>query len=207
VCAGERQLFELLMRRHNQRLYRVARAIVRSDDQAEDVVQQAYIAAFAHLHQFAGEARFSTWLTRIAIREGLARLRRDRRRGEVDFAEGAEQMMDRERERTPEEHAAAGEAMGLLQAAIDELPEGYRLVFVMREVQQLSVVETAESLGLSEENVKVRLHRAKGMLRAALLQRVESAAVDAFPFMGARCDRLVATVMARLPLSDGRVND
>jgi RNA polymerase sigma-70 factor (ECF subfamily) len=197
VCRGEPALFELVMRRHNQRLFRVARAIVRADDRAEDVLQQAYLAAYTHLDQFAGQARFATWLTRITIHAALAAMRHEKRRNEVALEKGETQMSDSAR--SPEEQAAAEETARLLEQAVDALPEPYRLVFVMREVQQLSGLETAACLEISEENVKVRLHRAKGMLRAALLLRVESAATEAFPFMGTRCDRIVAAVMARLP--------
>jgi RNA polymerase sigma-70 factor (ECF subfamily) len=199
VRAGERELFELIMRRHNQRLFRVARAIVRADDAAEDVLQQAYLAAFTHLDQFAGQARFATWLTRITIHAALASIRHDKRRAEVDLDKGETEMSDLAgHARTPEALAADHETAQLLEAAVDDLPEPYRLVFMMREVQQLSVAETAACLEISDENVKVRLHRAKGMLRAALLLRVESTAAQAFPFMGARCDRVVGNVLAKL---------
>jgi RNA polymerase sigma-70 factor, ECF subfamily len=191
VLAGEKVWFEVLLRRHNQRLFRVARAIVKSDSEAEDVVQQAWLNAYAHLQQFESAARFSTWLTRIAINEALGRVQRSARRAEVELEEPMTS-------RTPEVEVAGREECRLLEAAVDELPEPYRLVFMLREVQELSVAETAESLGISEENVKVRLHRARGALREAMLARMESAARQSFPFLGARCDRIVAAVMARL---------
>jgi RNA polymerase sigma-70 factor, ECF subfamily len=195
VLAGELALFEILMRRHNQRLYRIARSIVRNDLEAEDVVQQAYLAAYANLAQFAGVARFSTWLTRIGINEALARTRLRARRAEVELEE--QESMDPE-EPSPEDLVANREHATLLEAAIDELPQAYRVVFMMREVQELSVAETAECLGLSEENVKVRLHRARAMLRELLAARMERATREAFPFLGARCDRIVRAVMAEL---------
>lgn len=198
VLAGETALFEILLRRYNQRLFRIARSILRSDDEAEDAVQQAYINAFTHLSQFAGDAAFATWLTRIAIHEALARTRQRTRRAETDLEE--QEQMNRlvSDRRSPEEQAADRELTGLVEAAVDELPELYRTVFMMREVQQLSTAETAACLEVSEESVKVRLHRAKAMLRDNLATRVEAGAALAFQFLGARCDRLVARVMGQL---------
>lgn len=198
VLAGETALFEILLRRYNQRLFRIARSILRSDDEAEDAVQQAYINAFTHLSQFAGDAAFATWLTRIAIHEALARTRQRTRRAETDLEE--QEQMNRlvSDRRSPEEQAADRELTGLVEAAVDELPELYRTVFMMREVQQLSTAETAACLEVSEESVKVRLHRAKAMLRDNLASRVEANAALAFTFLGTRCDRLVAKVMGQI---------
>lgn len=199
VCGGETALFEILMRRHNQRLFRTTRAILRSDSEAEDAIQQAYLSAYTNLGSFAHQAKFSTWLTRIAINEALARRGSSARRAEVELDDGDDVTSAfASPGANPEQAAARRELHTLLERAIDELPERYRLVFVMREVQQLSTDETAECLELSEEAVKVRLHRARRMLREALLARVDAAAVDAFPFLGARCDRIVAGVMSRL---------
>jgi len=198
VVGGETALFEILMRRYNQRLFRVARGIVHADADAEDVVQQAYLSAYTNLAQFGGAAAFSTWLTRIVINEAATRRRRRIRLAEVDIEEQRDVTPFKAQTATPEEQASQRETRAILEAAIDRLPEGYRLVFIMREVVQLSVVETAECLDLSEENVKVRLHRAKAMLRGSLYARVERAAGDAFPFMGARCDRIVAAVLAKI---------
>jgi RNA polymerase sigma-70 factor (ECF subfamily) len=195
VKAGEPALFELLMRRHNQRLFRAVRAILRDDAESEDAVQQAWISAYTNLAQFAGEAKLSTWLTRIAIHEALARVRRRERLGERPL-EGAVPMATEQR--SPEEQASGRELAAILESAIDELPEAYRSVYMMREVQQLPVAETAECLELSEENVKVRLHRAKAMLRDSLSARVERSAVDAYPFLGPRCDRIVERVLAHI---------
>ena len=192
VQAGEPALFEILMRRYNQRLFRVARAILASDSDAEDAVQQSYLSAYAHLGQFNGAAQFSTWLTRIVIHEAIGRVRKRTRLAEVDIEE---QLPMKSTARTPEEQAATREEASLLEQAVDELPDPYRVVFMMREVQELSVAETAACLDLSEENVKVRLHRAKAMLREAVFSRMENAAKEAFPFLGARCDRIVAAVM------------
>ncbi|MDB4971162.1 MAG: polymerase, sigma-24 subunit, subfamily [Myxococcales bacterium] len=198
VLAGENALFEILMRRYNQRLFRTVRSILRSDAEAEDAVQQAYISAYTKLAQFAGAALFSTWLTRIAVHEALARTRRRNRLAEVDLEELEAMKPIVSPERSPEEQLSGREDAAQLEAVIDALPEGYRVVFMLREVQQLSVAETAECLELSEENVKVRLHRAKAMLRDALYARLESAAPRSYPFLGARCDRMVAAVMVAI---------
>jgi RNA polymerase sigma-70 factor (ECF subfamily) len=199
VRGGDTAVFEILMRRYNQRLFRAARAIVRDDADAEDAVQQAWLAAYAHLDQFAGTARFSTWLTRIAVREALGKLRTRKRRGEVDLDGKEETLMTDEPEASPEKHAERRELVGVLEAAVDALPEIYRVVFMMREVEQLSTQETADVLELSEEAVKVRLHRARAMLREDLLAKADRSLAGSFPFMGARCDRMVAFIMARLP--------
>jgi RNA polymerase sigma-70 factor (ECF subfamily) len=200
VLAGETALFELLMRRHNQRVYRIARSIVRDDDEAQDVTQQAYLSAYANLSQFAGDASFATWLTRIAINTALARTQKRTRRAEVtlmsDAQQGEEPLISPLR--TPEEHASGREMRDLIEAAIDRLPELYRVVFMMREVQQLDVTETSSCLDISESNVKVRLHRAKAMLRDALCTQLDRAAEQAFPFLGERCDRIVEAVMSQL---------
>lgn len=198
VLAGETAQFEILMCRYNQRLFRAVRAITRVDADAEDAVQQAFLAAYVSLGQFAGAAAFSTWLTRIAIREATARLSRRRRLAEVAQAAEDEARALADQARSPEEDAAGRELGGILEAAIDALPEAYRVVYVLREVQQLSVAETAACLDISTENVKIRLHRAKARLRAELHGRVAGAPSDTFVFLGARCDRLVAAVLARI---------
>lgn len=200
VCAGETGLFEVVMRRHNQRVFRVARAIVGDDAEAEDVMQQAYVNAFQHLLQFEGRARFATWLTRIAANEAKARLRRRR---SVPF-------LDPERDEEPargawaqpgldpEQWASIAELRGVLESAIASLPDGHRTVFVLREVEGLSTQETAASLDLSEDVVKTRLHRARARLRAELLERLGLAAPHVFEFHLSRCDRVVEGVFARL---------
>jgi RNA polymerase sigma-70 factor (ECF subfamily) len=199
VRGGDTAVFEILMRRYNQRLFRAARAILRDDADAEDAVQGAYLAAYTHLDQFAGAARFSTWLTRIAVREALGKLRTRRRRGEVDLEGKEEMLMSDETDDSPEKHAARRELAGVLESAVDALPEIYRIVFMMREIEQLSTQETADVLELSEEAVKVRLHRARAMLREGLFEKVDKQLPGSFPFMGERCDRIVAAVMAKLP--------
>ena len=195
VCAGEVGLFEILMRRYNARLFRVARAVVRNDTEAEDIVQQAYLSAYANLHQFAERSSFGTWLTRIALNEALSRSRRRVRLAEVG---PADPDIPARAQPTPEDDASRREFTELVEAAIDGLPELYRVVFMMRAVQELATAETADCLGLTEEAVKVRLHRARGLLREALEARVDAALLDAFPFLGARCDRIVAAVLERI---------
>jgi RNA polymerase sigma-70 factor (ECF subfamily) len=196
VEAGEPALFEILMRRHNRRLFRVARSIVRDEAEAEDVVQQAYVNAFAHLGQFGGAARFATWLTRIAAHEALARLRRRGRYLEMADAEDALEAAGP----TPERQAFDGELRRALEASLDSLPPMYRSVFVLREAEGLSTSEVAECLDVSEDVVKTRLHRARALLREDLYERAGLNARSVFPFLGAQCDRMVAAVFARLGL-------
>ena len=203
VRAGEPELFETLMRRYNQRLYRVARSIVKNEAEAEDVMQQAYVNAYTHLHQFADRARFSTWLTRIAVHEALGRLRRRRRIQEVDVSsetEGTGATLT-SGEPSPEQQALTGELRQLLEGAVDALPRTSRAAFVLREVEGLSTAEAAECLGVSEDVVKTRLHRARLQLRKELFDRAGLVRQDAFAFHAPRCDRVVATVLARLQLS------
>ena len=202
VLAGQPALYELLMRRHNERLYRTARAITRDDREAEDVMQQAYVNAFANLHQFDGRARFATWLTRIAVNESLARVRqRGRYQPFDDDVTSAEASMQSAVTQNPERAAATGELRDLLEWAIDRLPDGAREVFVLREVEGLSTAETAASLGVSEDVVKTRLSRARATLRQALYERTGAKASDAFRFYRPRCDRVVAAVLARVESS------
>lgn len=203
VRAGETALFEILMRRYNPRLFRAARAILRDEAEAEDVMQQAYVNAYLHLDQFAERASFGTWLTRIAVHEALARLRRRARgRETVAMSEDPDREASTLRSKAPdpEQAAVAGELRRLLESAIDALPTRYRAVFVLREVEGLSTSETAESLGIREETAKTRLHRARLMLREQLYHRAGLVAADAFPFHLSRCDRVVAGVFARLAL-------
>ncbi len=198
VRRGDAARFEILMRRHNQRLFRTARAILRDDAEAEDVVQQAYLAAFAKLDQFRGDARFSTWLTRIAVHEALKRLRRQGRLADLDVVEAADEDALSAGPRTPEDDASGGELRALLEDAIDSLPESYRVVFVMRDVEELDTRETAECLELSEEAVRVRLHRARKALREWLYERADELTAEAFHFAGERCERIVRFVLARV---------
>jgi RNA polymerase sigma-70 factor (ECF subfamily) len=200
VLDGDTAIFELLMRRYNERLYRAARAILRDDHEAEDVLQQAYVNAFAALRQFSGAASFATWLTRIAVNESLARLRRRGRYEAVDLdASNVEPLMPQAHiDASPERQAFAGELRRLLESAIDTLPDGMRDVFVLREVEGLSTNEVAEVLGVSLDVVKTRLSRGRAALRRELLDHVDATAPEAFRFDRPRCDRVVAAVLARL---------
>jgi len=197
VTNGQTALFEVLMRRHNERIYRAARAIVRDDREAEDVMQQAYVNAYSHLRQFDRRAKFSTWLTRIAINEALARTRRRDRYEPFDEEAAGDTMMTRQ-QADPERQAFARELGTLLEGAVDALPDGARETFMLREVEGLSTAETAESLGVSEDVVKTRLSRARATLRRALFERAGLAASNAFRFERPRCDRVVEAVMSRI---------
>ena len=200
ILAGESALFERIMRRNNQRLFRAARAILNDDAEAEDVMQETYTRAFAHLGQFRGEAQLATWLTKIAVHEALARVRKRWRLSPLPPGDDVEAlpMPDRPTPTDPEREAQNTELRKLLERAIDELPETYRTVFVLREVEGLSTATTAECLGVSEEVVKTRLSRARVRLRDGLYERAGAVASAAFTFGGERCDRLVAAVLPRL---------
>ncbi|HVR42238.1 MAG TPA: RNA polymerase sigma factor [Thermoanaerobaculia bacterium] len=197
VAAGETALFEILMRRYNQRLFRAVRAIVPDDAEAEEAVQQAWIAAWNALGRFEGRASIATWLTRIAIHEALRRRRRTARE-----LERADETADAERFASsapgPEERAMTSELRSILEREIDALPEAYRTVVMLREVEGLDTAETAEALGVTQDVVKTRLHRAKGMLRDRLVRRSAAAITRAFAFADAGCDRIVAAVLSRI---------
>jgi RNA polymerase sigma-70 factor (ECF subfamily) len=190
VLGGETSLFELIVRRYNQRLYRAARAILKDEADTEDAVQEAYVRAFVKLDQFAGEAKFSTWLTKIAVYEALGRLRRRQRQGEMP--------VDMTARDDPERTAYGMELHAAIERALDRLPPLYRSVFVLREVEELSGAETAECLGIAEAVVKTRLHRARSLLRARLERAAGAAVRRAFSYGERRCDRMTAEVMARI---------
>jgi RNA polymerase sigma-70 factor (ECF subfamily) len=201
------EAFRTIMQRHNRRLYRVARSVMHDDSEAEDVVQEAYVLAFGNLAKFRAESSLATWLTRITLNEALGRLRR--RRPTVDWSildspqgNGAQvipfpTMIANE---DPERMAAQHEIRRLIEQAIDELPEIFRVVFVMREVEDMSIEETSDFLGLRPETVKTRLHRARKLLRQALDEKLAPALTDVFPFAGARCQRITDEVLKRLGL-------
>jgi RNA polymerase sigma-70 factor (ECF subfamily) len=201
VVAGEPALFELLVTRHNQRVYRTVRSIIRDEAEVDDVMQQAYISAYRHLRQFAGTARFSTWLTRIAINEALARVRRAQRwvavRDVVASAGGTALAMAGEGP-SPEDQVASRELVVLLERSVDSLPEIYRGVFMLREVEGMSTADAAEALGVAEDVVKTRLHRAKALLRDRLASLAEANYGSAFGFEAPRCARLARLVMAAI---------
>lgn len=201
IRGGETALFEILMRRYNQRLYRVARSILRNDAEAEDVMQEAYVRAYEHLHQFAGKAKFSTWLTKIAVYEALGRLRRSGRTEDFDsISEMSVHTMAKVTADTPnpERQAYDHELRLVLEGAIDALPESYRSVFVLRVVEGLSVAETAACLDVGAETVKTRFHRARSFLRKEIHERAGIVAADVFPFHLSRCDRVVEAVFRRI---------
>lgn len=193
VVDGERELFELLLRRYNQRVYRAVRTVLRNADDAEDVMQQAYVSAYRHLHQFEGRASFATWLTKIALREAAAR-----NRNVVQFP-GENAMNDfPESAPDPEARAVAADLMQHVEAEVAALPEAYRSVLLLREVEGLSTEETAACLEISTDVVKTRLHRARAMLRDALYRRAGLGLQSIFTFGAQRCDRVVARVMEQI---------
>lgn len=209
VQRGDRDAFRDIMRRCNQRLFRVARGVVNDDAEAEDVVQEAYVHAFEKLPTFRGDAALLTWLTRIVLNEANGRLRR--RRWVVDVEQIEASQMDSASivpfpakfgHEDPAVAAARDQARTLLEEAIDRLPEAFRIVFVMREIEGCTVEETAASLELRAETVKTRLHRARRLLRAALHDTLSESLGDVFPFLGTRCDRMTDAVMRRLAVED-----
>ena len=204
VATGDRMAFEALMRRHNGRLFRVARAILKDDADAEDALQEAYLEAYRHIAGFKGQASLVTWLTRIVINQSLMRLRRHRRdRVVVRFSDRMadeperpdEEVMDETAE-SPVAAAVRAEARRMLERRIDELPVAFRTVFVMREVDEMSVEETAECLSIPAATVRSRLFRARALLREKLARDMDRATGDVFGFDGDRCDRVVARVLA-----------
>lgn len=194
VLDGNAALFELVMRRYNRMLFRLARSIVPDDDEARDVVQAAYVSAYYHLSQFRGPAGFRSWLARIAMNEAYARTRR------------AAPVLDPDHVLTlpawdaaePENAVIGNDLLRIVQAAIDRLPEEFRTVFMLRGVEQLSIAETAALLDLKPATVKTRFHRARRLLQEALNRKLDNAARDTFRFDGARCDAVVAAVLQRI---------
>jgi RNA polymerase sigma-70 factor (ECF subfamily) len=199
VLAGETLLFEIIMRRYNQRLYRAARAILGDEAEAEDVMQEAYVRAYEHLAQFGGRARFSTWLTKIAVHEALARARRRRRFESMDAESDAEEVLaEPSHQPDPERSASDREIHRMVEDAVEALPEGFRAVFVLRAVEEMSVAETAECLDLPEETVKTRLFRARARLQKEIHRRTVAAVPQVYAFHLSRCDRVVAAVLERI---------
>jgi len=206
VGAGEEPALRLLMRRHNQTLFRTARAILRDDAEAEDVVQEAYLKAIRGIAGFRGDSRLGTWLVRIVANEALQRLRRTRRtaeviplstddtsRNEMDFRETPD-----EKQHSPEIEAMRAQTRRIMEAKIDALPETFRAVFVLRGIEEMSVEETALALGIPEATVRTRFFRARSQLRESLSRELDHAMNEVFHFAGERCDRIVANVLARL---------
>jgi len=193
-----------IIRANNRRLYRLARGILRNDNEAEDVVQDTYVRAFTHLADFRGDSSLSTWLSRIAINEALGRLRRERPAVELSSLPHGTleaqiiQFPLMSAADDPEKSMAQREIQHVVEGAIDELPEPFRIVFITRVVEGMNVEETAEILSLKPETVKTRLHRARAMLRDNVEKKIGPVIMDAFPFAGRRCDRLTDAVLKRL---------
>jgi RNA polymerase sigma-70 factor (ECF subfamily) len=206
IARDDQPAFEALMRRYNGKLFRVARAILKDDADAEDVLQEAYLEAYRHIGDFRGGAQLGTWLTRIVINQALMRLRKQRRdRVVVPFGdrhaaepEQAEAETADDRIESPSTATLRGEIRRMLERRIDELPVAFRTVFVMREVEDMSVQETSECLSIPAATVRSRLFRARALLREALARDMDMATFDVFGFAGVRCDRIVAAVLARV---------
>lgn len=206
IRARDADAFRTVMQRYNQRLYRVARGILRNDGEAEDAVQEAYVRAFSHLADFRGESSLATWLTRIVMNEALGRLRSQRRM--VDRSAPALNASEAEiiqfplaaKSDDPERTLAQREILNLVQKITDDLPDVYRIVFMTRVIEGMSVEDTAELLGIPPETVKTRLHRARRLVREQLDKQIGPVMMDAFPFAGRRCERLTAAVLKRFDL-------
>jgi RNA polymerase sigma factor (sigma-70 family) len=212
VAEGDRAAFEILMRRYNRRLYRLARAALRDSTEAEDALQDAYICAFRSMAQFRHDASLSTWLSRLVLNECMGRLRRSARRqkvipmlrpgSDVDAGERVADEAD-----PPERLVARTQMRALLEDKVDALPETFRLVFVLRSVEELSVEECAQALGIPEATVRTRMFRARSLLRESLARDVDLAERDLFDFGGAHCDGIIAGVIARLERKDSDSQD
>jgi RNA polymerase sigma-70 factor (ECF subfamily) len=206
AAQGDTGAFQQIMRRHNRLLFRTGRSILKDDDETQDALQEAYLSAWRALPSFRAEARLSTWLVRIVVNEALGRLRK---RGSaqiipldaaIDASEAhGETWMHADADAQPERQAMRGEMRGLIEAGIDALPESFRTVFVLRAVEDLSIEEVAAALQIPEATVRTRFFRARAMLREALSREVDIALGDAFSFDGARCDSIIARVMASIP--------
>ncbi len=206
IAAGDRGALQQLMRRHNQTLFRTARSILKDDAEAEDAVQEAYLLAYRAMGAFRGDAKLSTWLVRIVVNESIGRRRRRDRRAEVIELNGGsgangdapEAAMREPSPEQPDRAALRAEMRRILEANIDRLPDAFRSVFVLREVEEMTVEEAAGCLGIPQATVRTRHFRAKSLLREALAREIDFSLEDAFSFAGARCDRIVAGVLRRL---------
>lgn len=195
VLAGDSARFEPIMRRHNQRLFRLARSVLKNSGEAEDALQDAYLKAFSKLHQFKGPAGFSGWLSRIVMNESL---RRRRKYDASSFVATEVDALSESQQTQPENEAAQDDVLQMIESAIDRLPMEFRLVFMLRGVEELSVSETAAHLGIKEATVKTRYHRARKLMRSDLAERIESTVLGAFSFDGERCDRIVFGVLNQI---------
>ncbi|HVK95577.1 MAG TPA: RNA polymerase sigma factor [Noviherbaspirillum sp.] len=211
IADGDEGVFMLLMRRYNRPLYRAARSILKDDGEAEDALQEAYLLAYRGIGKFRGEATLSTWLTRIVVNEAIARSRKASRRADIISLNGdsmdnnaaAEVHMNEATTDQPERAALRAETRRLIEKKIDALPDAFRTVFVLRALEEMSVEETASCLGIPEATVRTRFFRARAQLREALSREIDFAFEEAFSFDGARCDRIVHTVLARLKQQAG----
>ncbi|HMN20987.1 MAG TPA: RNA polymerase sigma factor [Ottowia sp.] len=208
AAQGDARAFECIMRRHNQLLFRTARSILKSDSEAEDALQDAYLRAWRALDSFRADARLSTWLVRIVANEALGRLRR--KSAQIIPLDAAmtspepdlQAALTEDPDHGPERFAMRAELRKLLEAGIDELPEAFRTVFMLRAVEEMETSEIAEALGIPEATVRTRFFRARSLLREGLASRIDVTLSDAFAFDGARCDRIVAGVLARRQAED-----
>ena len=211
--AGDAEATRVLIQSNNRRIYRVARSILRDDSEAEDIVQETYLRAFSKLSTFRQESGFSTWLTRIALNEALERLRRRRAAPSLDPVQ-SENLEARSRvipfpaaqAASPEGDLARRQVRDILERAIDKLPESFRLVFILRDVEEMSIEETADYLSLKPQTVKTRLHRARRLLRQALNEQLTSAFTELFPFGGKRCQDMTNRVMSQLRVVIGNAS-
>ena len=203
IAGGDHVAFERLMRRYNRRLYRLARAVLKDPAEADDVLQDAYLSAYQSLRHFRGDAALSTWLSRLVLNECSGRLRRHHRRQNVIPMVSSTNRLDvdtvaaQDSER-PDQATGRAQLRDLLEHKLDELPEAFRLVFVMRSVEELSVQDTAQILGIPEDTVRSRHFRARSLLRESLAQEIDLAERDLFEFGGEHCDGVIARVLARL---------
>ena len=207
VAEGNLAAFETVMRQCNRKLFRIARGVLRDDAEAEESLQEAYLIAYTQISTFRGEARLSTWLSRIVINEALGRLRKRKRdRVVIPIAQEDRQIEHDDKERaladesmaSPERETLRTELRGILERKIDDLPVAFRTVFIMREVEEMTVEETAQCLSIPDATVRSRLFRAKGLLRESLAREMDIATLDVFGFAGERCDRSVAAVLSTL---------
>lgn len=203
VARGDSVAFELLMRRYNRRLYRLARAALRDDTEAMDALQDAYLCAYRSMGQFRGEAALSTWLSRLVLNECNARSRRSLRRENIVSIVNTDPSMEAftkvpDAGESPDRHTARLQIRQVLERKVGELPETLRLVFVLRSIEELSVEDTSDTLSISQDAVRTRHLRAKSMLREALAKDIDLAQGDLYEFGGECCDRVVATVLARI---------
>ncbi len=208
ALARDEAAVRAILQANNRRLFRIARGILRNDSEAEDVVQETYVRALTHLEGFRGDSSLSTWLSRIAMNEAMGRLRG--RRPSLELSSLPQQRPEAEiiqfpapsASSDPEKSMAQREIQEVVEHAIDELPEPFRLVFITRVMEEMNIEETAELLGLKPETVKTRLHRARAMLRENVEKKIGPVILEAFPFAGRRCERLTEAVLKRLGLAN-----